>query len=400
MNIAVNKLKPLVSLFTVLVVLMCLTPATGSVYALENTEFKSKAALLMDAGSGEVIFSFNKHEKLFPASTTKIMTLLLTLEALQRGEISLDDAVPITHHAAGMGGSQLFLSQGDVVDMESLLIGIAVGSGNDAAVAVAEYISGSEGAFVDLMNRRAYDLGMTGSNFTNPTGLHNPQHYSTAYDIALMSMELLKHPLFFRWSTIWMDENFLEGQIRSGKVYLSNTNRMVRFYSGCDGVKTGFTREAEHCISATAKRNDTRFIAVVLGAPDSDTRYGEASTLLDYGFANFSSVFLKDEREIISRLPVVKGNVEAVNIVTAERISFLLQKGEAESYHTEIVLPRTLQPPLKAGEKAGEFIVYQGDEILKTFELQVARNVDKATFTQLLRRYLDTWLSFGRKKIH
>lgn len=400
MKFTVNMLRSLVSLL-ILVILcnVCFIPADGKALALENMEFKSRAVLLMDYESGEVIFSLNGHERLFPASTTKIMTLLLALEALQRGEIFPQDEVPITKNAAAMGGSQLFLSQGDVVDMESLLIGIAVGSGNDAAVAVAEYIAGSEGGFVNMMNQRALELNMNNTNFINPTGLHDGEHYSTAYDIALMGRELLNHNLFFGLSKTWMDENFLEGRIRSGKVFLSNTNRMIRSYLGCDGIKTGYTREAGQCIAATARRNGTRFIAVTLGAPDSDTRYGEAAYLLDYAFANFTSVALKDKNEIIATLPVEKGNVTDVNVVAADKISFLLQKGVEADYTTEVALPLTLHPPLKSGETVGEFIILQEDEIIKKVDLVVVQEIKNATFSLLLRRYLDIWLNFGRKKI-
>ncbi|MEW5922063.1 MAG: D-alanyl-D-alanine carboxypeptidase family protein [Bacillota bacterium] len=391
------KLRPLVYFLPLLIILSSLFPAIRIAHALEMG-FKAKAAVLLDFNSAEIIYSLNEHEKLFPASTTKIMTLLLALEALQRGEITLQDEVPITQNAASMGGSQLFLSQGDVVDMESLLIGITVGSGNDAAVAVAEYIAGSEGAFVELMNRRAAELKMMNTNFVNPTGLHGAKQYSTAYDLALLGRELLEHDIFFHWSTIWMDENFLEGRIRSGKVYLSNTNRMVRSYRGCDGVKTGYTRDAGHCTVATAKRNDTRFIAVVLGAPDSDTRYFEAGSLLDYGFANFKSVSLKDENEIIITMPVEKGSLTEVNVLTAEKVSFLLKKGEEADCTSEVILPRFLYAPLKKGEKVGEIVVSRGDAILKTVDLVVDRDVENASFPLLLRRYINSWLTFGRKK--
>ncbi len=401
MKFTINALRSLVAVLTIVIIFsVCSMPTGEAVITLESVEFNSKATLLMDYDSGELIYSRNENEKLFPASTTKIMTLLLAFESLERGDISLHDEVPITYNAAGMGGSQLFLSQGDVVDMESLLIGIAVGSGNDASVAVAEYISGSESAFVNLMNERALELNMNNTKFINPTGLHHDEHYSTAYDIALMGCELLNHELFFRWSTIWMDENFLEGQIRSGKVFLSNTNRMVRFYRGCDGIKTGYTREAGHNIAATAKRNGTRFIAVVLGAPDSDTRYAEATTLLDYAFANFVSVSLKDDKEIIASLPVEKGNITEVNIVATQKVSFLLKKGEEANYKTDVVLPPSLKSPLVAGEVVGTFTVFHGDRIVKTVGLEVAQDVENATFHLLFRRYLDSWLNFGRKKIN
>lgn len=391
-----HKLRLLVYLFPLFMISGIFCPTISVARALEM-DLKAKSAILLDSDSTEIIYSLNEHEKLPPASITKIMTLLLALEALQRGEITLQDKVPITQKAASMGGSQLFLSQGDVVDMESLLIGITVGSGNDAAVAVAEYIAGSEAAFVVLMNQRAVQLKMLNTNFVNPTGLHDDNHYSTAYDLSLAGRELLDHQVFFNWSTIWMDENFLEGRIKSGKVFLSNTNRMVRFYLGCDGIKTGYTREAGHCTVATAKRNDTRFIAVVLGAPDSDTRYFEAASLLDYAFANYKSVSLKDENELIAGLPVEKGSITEVNVLTAEKVSFLQRKGEEKDYRYDILLPRHLNAPLDKGEKVGEIIVTQGDEILKKVDLIVEQAVHNATFSQLLRRHISSWLTFGRK---
>lgn len=389
-------LKPLTCFIFSLALISVISPAIKSAYALEM-EFKSRAALLMEYNSGKVIYSLNENERIFPASITKIMTLLLALESLHRGDISLQDEVPITQNAASMGGAQLFLSQGDVVDMESLLTGIAVGSANDATLAVAEYIAGSEKAFVEMMNMRAAELKMKNTNFVNPTGLHHAEHFSSAFDIALMSRELLKHDLFFRWSTIWMDENFLEGRIKSGKVYLSNTNRMIRTYRNSDGIKTGYTRESGHSIAASAMRNGTRFIAIVLGAPDKEIRYQEATALLNYAFANFTSISLKNEKEKVARLPVEKGNLAEVDIVTTEKVSFLLKKGEDADYNTKVELPSFLRAPLHAGEKVGEILVTRGDEVLKAVDLVAAQDVEKATFSQLLRRYFNFWVTFGRK---
>ena len=322
------------TLFLALMLAIIALPFTNIAGAQEFA-LQAKAALLMENSTGEIIFAQNEHEKVFPASVTKIMTILLALEALERGDIALQDQVPITEKAAQFGGSTIFLSAEDVVDVESLLIGISVGSGNDAAVAIAEYLAGSVESFVEQMNRRAAELGMKNTHFVNPTGLHDENHYTTAYDTALMARELLTYPLFFQWSTIWMDENFLEGKIKSGKVYLSNTNRLVRYYQGCDGVKTGYTNESLHSIVATAKRNETRFLAIVFNAPTSDIRYLEARQLLDYGFANFTSVQLAGKNEKIKTLPVDKGNLQEVDIITAESVSLLVNKGEESGYSTE-----------------------------------------------------------------
>lgn len=368
----------------------------ASIASAQEFALQSKAALLMENSTGEIIFSLNEQEKVFPASITKIMTILLALEALELGDITLQDQVPITETAAGFGGSTIFLDVGDVVDVESLLIGIAVGSGNDAAVAMAEYLAGSVEGFVDQMNRRAKELGMKNTHFVNPTGLHDEDHYTTAFDTALMTRELLTYPLFFQWSTIWMDENFLEGKIKSGKVYLSNTNRLVHYYQGCDGVKTGYTDESLHSIVATAKRNEARFLAVAFNAPTSDIRYLEARQLLDYGFANFKSIRLAEKNEKVKTLPVEKGNLQEVEIITAELVSLLVDKEEKIDYTTEITLPKRVNAPLQKGDKVGSMQVVSGDKILKEVDLIASENVEKASFGLLFKRYLDLWTRFGR----
>lgn len=397
-RISGNGLKSMLGAVCILVFFFLFTSSFPVI--AQNTdlemEIQSGAALLMEYNTGEVIFAYNEHKKLYPASLTKIMTLLLALEALSRGEISLEDEVPVTEKASSMGGSQLFLSPGDVVDMESLLIGIAVGSANDAAVAVAEYLAGSEEAFVERMNRRAGELSMKNTNFENSTGLHSENHYSTAYDIAILSREILTYPLFYRWSNTWMDENFLEGKIKAGKVYLSNTNRLIHNYQGCDGIKTGYTREAGYNIAATAKRNDTRFLAVVLNAPSSDIRYQEAVKLLNSGFANYYSVLLARASEKITTLPVEKGTLQTVDVVTSENLSLLVRKGEEASYTTKVVLPQRLTAPLADREKVGKMQAWTGNKILKEVDLEVVQEVERASFPLLLRRYLETWLRFGR----
>lgn len=393
------KTKIMLLVFLLLVASICpaivFSPESKVVYAYEM-EFESKAALLMEYNTGEILTAYHEHERLFPASITKIMTVLLALEALDKGEISLTDEVPVTQRAASMGGSQIFLSAGDVVDMESLLIGMVVASGNDAAVAVAEYLAGSEEAFVEQMNKRAAELGMKNTNFVNSNGLHDDQHFTTAYDIALMSREIIGYPIYSKWSTIWMDENFLEGKIKSEKVYLSNTNRLIRDYQDCDGIKTGNTSESGHSISATAERNETRFIAVVLNAPTSDTRYEEARSLLNYGFANYYNVQLADKHETIKRVPVDKGTEKEIDVLTSENLSLLVKKGEEPQYTTEIVLPKRLNAPLSRDNKIGKIKVMQGEKVLKEVELEVSQNVEKASLFLLLKRYSEIWLKFGR----
>ena len=368
----------------------------GTVVQAQEMPIRSGAALLMDAYSGEIIFVHNEHERLFPASITKIMTLLLALEGLERGEIALKDEVSVSRRSSSVGGSTLFLSPGDLVDMESLLIGITVGSANDASVAVAEHIAGTEEVFVERMNKRAAELNMSDTHFVNCTGLHHDDHYTTAYDVSLISREIINFPLFFKWSKIWLDENFLEGKIKSGKVYLSNTNRLIHYYRNCDGIKTGFTTESGHSISVSAKRDDTRLIAIILKAPSSDIRYEEAEKLLDYGFANYYNTLVAVKNEKIDRLPVEKGSIGEVDIVTADNLSVLFKKGEEPHLNTEIILPGKLAAPLFLGQKVGTMRVMEGSKVLKEVELKVTREVQKASFRQLFRRYLGEWLKFGR----
>jgi serine-type D-Ala-D-Ala carboxypeptidase (penicillin-binding protein 5/6) len=359
-------------------------------------ELETEGAILMDAGSGKIILEKNMHQRYYPASVTKIMTMLLAMEGIKEGRISLDDEVVVSDNAANMGGSQIFLSPGDVVSLENMLIGVGVGSGNDAAVAVAEHCYGSLETFVQKMNEKAQCLGMDNTHFTNPHGLHDEDHYTTAHDVALMSRELLKHPQIHTWLTIWMDENFLEGQIRSGKVYLSNSNKLVRTYHGVDGFKTGYTDEAKHCISATAKKEDTRFVAVILAAPSSDIRFTEAKKLLDYGFANFISLPVAKAGEEIAKVRVEKGKQVMLSALVAEDFSILSEKGSPGELRKETEMHQDLLAPVEKGEPLGLLKVYQGDELVGTTELTAAESVPRANVLDLLGRILTHWLRFGK----
>ena len=243
-------------------------------------EIESPSALLMDYETGTILFEKNPHEKLPIASITKVMTTLLALEAIEDGRIGLDEEVTVSEYAASMGGSQVFLEGGEKLPVSAILKAVVVSSGNDASVAIAEKISGTEETFVSSMNERAKELGMKNTRFSDCTGLSDEGNYSTVYDISIMSRELLKHPIFFKWSTIWLD-NLEEAK---NNTELTNTNRLVRFYDGCDGIKTGSTSKAKYCLTATAKRGNLRLISIILAAPTSKTRFNEASKLMDYGF--------------------------------------------------------------------------------------------------------------------
>ncbi|MGI6098004.1 MAG: D-alanyl-D-alanine carboxypeptidase family protein [Dethiobacteria bacterium] len=375
--------------------LLLLLSESSSVFA-QDFALKAEAALLMDTASGTILFEKNMHEPLYPASITKLMTVLLALEDIENGKVSLKDRVVVSEKAAEMGGSQIFLSAGDELELEDLIIGMLVGSGNDAAYATAEYLSGSLEAFVERMNERARELGMKNTSFRNPHGLHDEEHYMSAYDISILAREILKYPRVHEWATIWADEHFLQGQIRAGEVYLSNTNRLVRYYQGCDGLKTGFTSEAGNSICATAKRGDTRFLAIILGAPSSDIRYEEARMLLDYAFANYQSVPVVGAGEEIAVLPVEKGKSTAVDVVTSVHLSLLLDKGATTQIEKEIELPEKLLAPVGEGEPLGRLIVKQQGTELAEVDLIAAEGVPRASLKDILQRILSLWLRFGR----
>jgi D-alanyl-D-alanine carboxypeptidase (penicillin-binding protein 5/6) len=387
----------IISLFLSIALLALPLSEAAGVFAQVEPEFEieAEAALLMETNSGKIIWEENSKKKLYPASLTKIMTLLLALEKLAQGQISLGDQVCISARASSMGGSEIFLSEGDVVSLENLLIGMAVGSANDAAVAVAEHISGSVEGFVELMNEKAKSLGLQQTHFCNPHGLHNPDHYSCAYDVMLMSLALLEYPRIHQWATIWMDEHFLKGRIRSGEVFLSNTNRMIIDYPGCDGLKTGFTREAGNGISATAQRGKSRFLAVVMGSPTEKERYDAARMLLDYGFSNYKSVPVVKKEAVVTVLPVEKGSPPELEVIAAENLSLLLPRDADESYTKEVqIFP--LELPLKQYQKVGELTVRYGENEQTTVDLLVHEELQRAPVGAMFLRLLQRWLRFGR----
>ncbi len=383
------------------ILLFFLLVANGAAYSLmaqeENAfEFESEGLILTDVGTGKVLYAHNEDEQLFPASMTKIMTILLVMEAVEDGKVCFTDEVVISEAAASLGGSQLFLSPGDVVSLEELMVGIAVGSGNDASVAVAEHTAGSLEQFVEKMNERAAELGMKNTHFVNTHGLHDEEHYSSPFDIALVSRELLKHPKVHEWFTIWMDEHFLEGKIKSGEVFLSNTNKLILNYQGADGIKTGFTSEAEHCLAATALRGQSRFIAVIMAAPSSDIRYAEAKKLLDYAFANYESIPITAKGEEVAQVRVDKGKQVLIPVCTGEDFSILVEKGTGSGIETDIQIEKDVQAPIGAGETLGSLIVYQKDKELARADLVSKEEVPRAGYYDLFSRILFQWMRFGK----
>ncbi len=316
-------------------------------------ELSAKSAILMEASTGKILFEKNIHDQLPPASVTKIMTMLLVMEALDNGQCKLEDAVRTSALAASMGGSQVFLEENEEMSVNDMLKAVAVASGNDAAVALAEFIGGSHENFVGKMNERAKQLGMNDTTFINCNGLDEEGHVTSAHDIALMSRELLTHSKIFDYTTIWMDS------LRNGQFGLVNTNKLVRFYSGATGLKTGSTSVAGFCVSATAKREDMHLIAVVMGSPSSKERFADATKLLDYGFANYAISKSLVSQEELPDMVVEKGTQSTVPIGLSQDFNILLEKSKIGAVEKQITLPDSVNAPIKEGEKVGmvEFFI-------------------------------------------
>ena len=345
---------------------------------------EAKAALLMEKETGQVLYAENEHEKLEPASVTKVMTLLLVMEAIGRGELKYEDIVTVSANAASMGGSQVYLSEGEQISVEELLKAVCVSSGNDAAVALAEQVAGVTELFVQQMNNRAMELGMGDTHFVNPTGLPAEGHVTSAWDIALMSRELiLHHPDIRRFTTIWMDT------IRGGEFGLSNTNKLIRFYDGATGLKTGSTDAAGYCISATAEREGMELIAVILGSPTSADRFDTAKALLNYGFAGYALVTVAPS-EPIPPVEVTLGTAPSVQPVLTQDSQLLLAKADAAKVSTTIDLADTLQAPVEQGQELGNLTVLVDGKETQTLPLVAQEGVPRLTLWQVYRGMLET----------
>ena len=354
--------------------------------APSGPETAAASAVLMEKESGAVLYEKDARQKLEPASVTKIMTLLLIMEALDSGRIARDDMVTVSAYAAGMGGSQVYLKEGEQMSVSELLKCITVVSGNDAAVAMAEYLSGSEAAFVAEMNLRARELGMADTNFVNCTGLPAQGHLTSAHDIALMSRELiLNHPSIREYTTIWMDS------IRNGAFGLTNTNRLIRFYQGATGLKTGSTDSALYCMSATAERDGMELIAVVMKAPTPAQRFDDAKALLDYGFANYALVDVYPDAPL-APVDVLLGTVKQVQPQLNRDCRLLVRKGEESQVTTQLTVAQDVEAPVDQGQTLGQMEVYVGGELRDTIPIVSAQQVDRLTvpgiFGQLLRQLL------------
>ena len=344
-----------------------------------------KSAVLMDVATGTLLYESNANEPLAPASVTKIMTMLLIMEAVDSGSISMTDQVTASETAAAKGGSQIYLKAGETMSVSDMLKSIAVSSANDCACAMAEHIAGSEEAFVARMNQRAQELGMKNTHFVNCTGLDDgpeaARHKPTAYDIALMSRELLKnHPKIKEFTTIWMDT------VRNGTFGLSNTNKLIRFYQGATGLKTGFTSSAGYCLSATAQRDGMELIAVVMGADTSQNRNTACKQLLDYGFANFA--LIQPELTETGDVPVRLGTQDGVPVQLGDFSGLLIDKSQKSSVTTQVTLEEVATAPVSQGQRLGTLKVLSGDQLLREIPLVAAQSVPRLTWGAMFVKVL------------
>ncbi|QDP40523.1 D-alanyl-D-alanine carboxypeptidase family protein [Radiobacillus deserti] len=355
-----------------------------------NLAESSKSAILIERDTGKILYEKNSHKVLPPASMTKIMTLLLIMEALEEGQIKLDDTVRVSEHAASMGGSQIFLEQGEEMSVEDLLKGVAVASGNDASVALAEHIAGSEKTFVKMMNDKVKELGLENTHFENPTGLPAKDHYSTAYDMSVMAKALLKYENITKYTSMY------DGYLREGtedEFWLVNTNKLVKFYDGVDGLKTGYTSEAKYCLTATAKKNNMRVIAVAMGADTTKKRNSDVTSMLDYAFSQFATKKLFNSNQPVTNLELIKAAKDKVRVVTDESISVVHKKGEKlEDIETKVKLDSELDLPLKKGDKVGTLEVLKDNKLLSETPIVVEEDVENAGFWKLFKKSMDNML--------
>ena len=369
-------------------IFLCILLVCGAFPLMVNAaapEVKAKSALLMDAATGTVLYESNAHEPLAPASVTKVMTMLLCMEAIDSGRIGWDDTVTASEAAAAKGGSQIYLKVGETMSVSDMIKSIAVSSANDCACAMAEHIAGSEEAFVDMMNLRAKELGMQDTNFVNCTGLDDDEnakdHKTSAHDIAVMSRELLvKHPDIKKFTTIWMDT------VRNGTFGLSNTNKLVRFYPGATGLKTGFTSGAGYCLSASAQRDGMELIAVVMGCETSKDRFAACKTLLDYGFANYATV--QPELPEGLQVPVKLGKKEFLAAVPAQNTPLLVEKAQRKAVTTENTLDEFVSAPVSRGQRLGTLSVKVGEQVISQIPLVAQDTVEKLTWGDLVIQFI------------
>lgn len=369
---------------------VCFMMHSVVVFAEGNTDLglNAKSAILMEESTGNILYESNPDERLPIASVTKVMTMLLIMEAVDSGKISLDDMVTVSENAMSYGGSTMFLETGEQLTVNDMLKGIAVASANDGCVAMAEHLAGSESAFVDMMNEKAKELGMENTHFMNTNGLDEDDHYSSARDVAIMSRELMKHETIFNYTSIWMDT------LRGGKFQLANTNKLIHFYDGANGLKTGSTSKALCCLSAAAKRNDMQLIAVVLGAPTSAERFASAKSLLDYGFANYAVNTQITAGDEVQKIAVEKGVDKEVGVVAGDSCSTLVKKGQEDNITKEIKIDETITAPIEAGQKIGTMTISRDGEVIAYIDLNASSAVEKKGIGLIIKDFFAT-IFFG-----
>ena len=372
--------------FSVIISVALICSVSISSYAENTLGLTSQSALLMEASTGTVLYEHNIHQSLPPASITKIMTMLLVMEAIERGDVKYDTIVTASERAKSMGGSTIFLDTNEQMSIHDLLKGIAVASANDACVAVAEHLCGTVEAFVDRMNIRAQELGMKDTHFVNCNGLDAEGHVSSAYDIAVMSRELLKHTNIFKFTNIWMDS------LRDGKFQLANTNKLIRFYKGANGLKTGSTSQAKCCISATAKRDGMQLIAVILAAPTSKERFADASSLLNFGFSNYGTVPFCEKGSEVEEIAVKNGKSKSVVGVSDDASAVIVKKENLNSVKTHINLPENVSAPIKKGQKLGEIVITLDGETIGTTDIVAKNSVGKKGFSDYFKELIFAYI--------
>ena len=377
-----------ICVFLLLLILPFSVLASDTIPVMESQKNSSLAsnatsAILIEATTGKILFEKNSHEKLAPASMTKIMSMLVIVESIEKGVINWDDVVTVSENASSMGGSQILLETGEKMKVSDLFKGIAVASGNDAVVALAETIAGTVDEFVNMMNNKAKELGLKDTNFKNPHGLDEANHYSSAYDMSIMAKELIKHEKVLEFTSIYED------YLRKGtdrEFWLVNTNKLVRFYNGADGLKTGYTGTAGYCLTATAKKNNVRLIAVAMNEPTSSTRNAEISSMLDYGFAKIKTVEVANTKTIIKKIEIDKSKNKYVEIVPTDNINIVKQKTEQVGEITYDFKLNKIKAPIKKGEVIGKLIINEDGKKISEVELTVKENVEKANFLELYFR--------------
>lgn len=352
-------------------------------------ETTAESAILVEASSGKVLFQKNANKKLPPASMTKLMTMLLTVEAIESGKHKLTEKITASEHAWEMGGSEIFLAAQEQMSFRDILISIAVESANDGSVAMAEHLAGSEKGFVRMMNKRAKELGMKNTNFVNPHGLTADNHYTSAYDMSLVMREAWKYPLFRKVTAI------KEYDLRGGKNKLWNTNKLLWWYDGADGGKTGWTEKAKFCLTSTVERDGLRLIAVAMGSPEPRSHFRESMKLYNWGFAKYGAVPLYKDNVKIKSIPVNQGVADQVNAVTELKVSVLVPKGETEGITQKIILPKNIYAPIKKGQKIGEMIVKRKGEEAFRVNLVAAKDVAKGTVFRQIGKIFNRSLTFG-----